>query len=236
MELVLVAVATCAQSTLIDVLAKMRQPLDGLHVSAWGTRAHTVPRIWDGVEVVYVVRSEGSPERLQHAAALAERTCSAAAMVAKAANLRTTLIQVKQVEPAVTRPLRQRILRPHQSLEELVVPGEEGDESAWFGALRGDLLIGSAGIFPEQSPDIDVPGSWRLRAMATDEEARGMGVGNMLLDSCLSHAKGRDARLVWCSARTPVLGFYEARGFVAVSDEYEPDGLGPHVRMALRLS
>ncbi len=232
MELLLVSLVTCAQSTLIDVIEKMRQPLEALHVSAWGTRAEKVPRIWNRVQLVFVVRSGGAPDRLERAVELAERSCSAAAMVSKAAILTSVLIQVARVDAVLTRPLRQRILRPHQSLEELVVPGEDGLEAAWFAAMLGDEVVGTAGIFPEPSPDLDTAPAWRLRAMATDEGVRGMGVGEMLLDACLNHAEAHGAKLVWCSARTPVRAFYEDRGFEAVSGAYEPEGLGPHVRMA----
>ena len=232
MELMLVSLAACAQSTLIDVVEKMRQPIEALHVSAWGSRAEKVPRIWNRVQLVFVVRSGGAPDRLERAVELAERSCAAAAMVAKAAVLTSMLIQVARVDAALTRPLRQRILRPHQTIEELMVPGEEGIEAAWFAAMLGDEVVGTAGVFPEPSPDLETAPAWRLRAMATDEGIRGMGVGEMLLDACLTHAEAHGAALVWCSARTPVRGFYEDRGFVSVSDEYEPEGLGPHIRMA----
>ncbi len=232
MELMLVSLTTCSQSTLIDVIEKMRQPLEGLRVATRGQRAPKVPRIWEKVELTFLVHSDGAPDRLQRAVELAEKTCSAAAMVMKAAELESVLIQVARVDAAITRPLRRRILRPHQTLEELVVPGEDGPEAAWFAAIRGEDVVGTSGVFPEELAGDSRAPAWRLRAMATDESIRGLGVGEMLLDVSVDHARSHGAKLVWCSARTPVQAFYEERGFEVVSDVYEPENLGPHVRMA----
>jgi GNAT superfamily N-acetyltransferase len=139
---------------------------------------------------------------------------------------------IRRVDPVVTRPVRQLILRPHQTLEELIVPGEDDDEAGWFaaydGAAEGEVVIGTAGVFPEDRPGTG-PGGWRLRAMAATTP--GQGVGSSLLEACLVHARRRGGRYLWCSARTPAAGFYHRHGFVTVSDIYEPPGLGPHVTM-----
>jgi predicted GNAT family N-acyltransferase len=136
---------------------------------------------------------------------------------------------IRRVDPIVTRPVRQLVLRPHQTLEELIVPGEDDVDAGWFAAYDGgDLVIGTAGVFPEDRPDSG-PGGWRLRAMAATRP--GEGVGSALLDACLDHARRRGGRYLWCSARMPAAGFYLRHGFVTVSDVYEPPGLGPHVTM-----
>jgi predicted GNAT family N-acyltransferase len=128
--------------------------------------------------------------------------------------------------------VRRQVLRPHQTLEELIVPGEDDPEAGWFAAFHtrvvGDVVIGTAGVFPEDRPETG-PGGWRLRAMAATTP--GAGVGTALLEACLAHAGERGGRYLWCSARVPAMGFYIRRGFVTVSDAYEPPGLGPHVTM-----
>jgi GNAT superfamily N-acetyltransferase len=139
---------------------------------------------------------------------------------------------IRRVDPVLTRPVRRQVLRPHQTLEELIVPGEDDPEAGWFAAydtqVAGDVVIGTAGVFPEDRPETG-PGGWRLRAMAATTP--GAGVGTALLEACLAHAGERGGRYLWCSARVPAMGFYIRHGFVTVSDAYEPPGLGPHVTM-----
>lgn len=135
---------------------------------------------------------------------------------------------IEQVDPAITRPLRQRLLRREQTLDELIVPGEDDPEGGWFAAFDGDEVVGTAGVFPEDRPGAR-PGGWRLRAMSALRQRE--GTGSALLDACIEHAVAGGGSYLWCSARVPARGFYERHGFVTVTDVYEPYGLGPHVDM-----
>ena len=139
---------------------------------------------------------------------------------------------IRRVDPVLTRPVRRQVLRPHQTLEELIVPGEDDPEAGWFAAFHtrvaGDVVIGTAGVFPEDRPETG-PGGWRLRAMAVTTP--GVGVGTALLGACLAHAGQRGGVYLWASARMPAAGVYLRHWFVTVSDVYEPPGLGPHVTM-----
>ena len=231
MELMLVSLATCAHSTILDVLEKMRQPVDDVRVQVESERAEKVPRVWTEVILRYLVRGNAVPDRVTRAVEVTAKTCSASAMLAKATTVTEDLVHIRPVPAEETRPLRQKILRPHQSLEELVVDGESSPDAGWYAAVRDDTVVGTAGVFPESPPDSDVVGAWRVRAMAIEEELRGMGIGDMLLDAVLDHVRRAGGRHVWCSARTPAEGFYERAGFRQVGDVYEPPGLGPHVRM-----
>lgn len=144
-------------------------------------------------------------------------------------------VEIRRVDPASTRPLRRRVLRPHQHLDELAADeGREG--SAWFAALAGDEIVATAGVMPEPAPDHpDDPGGWRLRGMATDPDWRGRGLGARLVEAAVTHVIERGGSYVWCSARTPARAFYERHGFVATSEVYEKSPLGPHLRMERRL-
>lgn len=135
---------------------------------------------------------------------------------------------IERVDPVVTRPLRQRLLRPEQTLDELIVPGEHDPRAGWFAAFDGDEVVGTAGVFPEERPGAGA-GGWRLRAMSALRQ--GEGTGSALLEACVEHAVAGGGSYLWCSARVPAEGFYERHGFVTVTDVYEPYGLGPHVDM-----
>lgn len=123
-----------------------------------------------------------------------------------------------------TRALRQAILRPHQSLDELAAH-EPGDGYA-AGAFDGGSLVAVGFIGPDGDP-----GAWRVRGMATVPEARGRGAGTAVLDALVTHARDQGATRIWCNARTPARSLYERAGFAVTSDEFEIPHIGPHIVM-----
>jgi predicted GNAT family N-acyltransferase len=148
--------------------------------------------------------------------------------------------RVERVAPEVVRPLRQRVLRPHQTVAEQVYDGDDAPGAAHFAAYddAGDV-VGIASITPEAhpGPDGDPSRDFRVRGMATDpERGRSTGAGGALLRAALDHAREHGGTRVWCNARTPARGFYERYGFVAEGDEFELPDIGPHYVMSRALS
>lgn len=236
MELMLVSLATCSGVTLADILPRMRQQPDEMEVRVAGERAPEPPRVWTRIHVTYRARGDLADDRIRRAVdLLEEKYCSASVMLSRIADLTGSIEVVRRVEAAETRELRQRVLRPHQTLDELRVEGEDDPRAGWFGAVKDGTIVGTAGVFPEESPDLPGRPAWRLRAMATDESVRGTGLGSWLLRACLDHVRRHDGDLVWASVRTPAAGVYQRHGFEAVSDEWEEPDIGPHVRMQARL-
>ncbi|MGH9298988.1 MAG: GNAT family N-acetyltransferase [Acidimicrobiales bacterium] len=147
-------------------------------------------------------------------------------------------IDVGPVEPSRTLELRQRVLRPHQSLEEMSLPGAGHPDAGIIGATDRETgeVVGTASVTPEAPPDglaRVLPGGarWRLRSMATSEPLRGAGVGSAVLAAALGHVADRGGGVVWCNARVRARAFYERAGFVAFGETWlEPD-IGPHVMM-----
>jgi GNAT superfamily N-acetyltransferase len=123
--------------------------------------------------------------------------------------------------------LRQAVLRPHLTLEEMI--DSEPPSAYAVGAFDDRGLVGVGLIGPEGSP-----GAWRVRGMATAPEARGRGAGSAVLGALLDHAWAGGAREVWASVRTPARGLYERAGFYADSEVYDVPPLGPHIVMRLR--
>lgn len=137
-------------------------------------------------------------------------------------------INVRPVALEETRALRQAVLRPHQTIEEL---GEsEPAEAFAVGAFEAEGLVAVGLIGPEGES-----GSWRVRGMATEPTARRRGAGTAVLAVLLEHAREHSARRVWASVRVPARRLYERAGFVATSDVFEPPRIGPHVIMERRL-
>jgi predicted GNAT family N-acyltransferase len=158
-------------------------------------------------------------------------------------------LRVVAVDAAVVRPLRQAVLRPHQTLADQVYPGDAAPGAAHFAAYdQHGALVGVASVVPEAYPGAAGrvggaggaggvgAGDWRIRGMATEPAARGRGAGALLLRACLEHAReAPGARRVWCNARSGVRGFYERSGFVVEGAEFELPEIGPHFLMWLGL-
>lgn len=140
---------------------------------------------------------------------------------------------VARVAPAVTYPLRARVLRSGGPPERAHLAVDELADTAAFAATGPDgAVIGTAIVYPEPcrwAPDR--PGAWRLRGMATDERHRGTGVGAAVLGAVVGHVANEGGALIWCNARVPARRFYERAGFVAHGEEWDDPALGPHVAM-----
>lgn len=137
-----------------------------------------------------------------------------------------TDLEVRALPLADTRALRQQVLRPRQTVEELA--DHEPAGAVAFGAFQGSELVAVGLVGPDGEP-----GDWRVRGMATSPQARGRGAGSAILNALVQHAIAHGATRVWCNARTPALNLYRRAGFVVASDEFEPPDIGPHYRMEL---
>lgn len=125
-----------------------------------------------------------------------------------------------------TRPLRQAVLRPHETVEDMACGEFEGAFAV--GAFDADELVSVGLIAPDGEP-----GGWRIRGMATLAGARGSGAGTAVLDALVQHALAAGAQRIWCNARTPARRFYERAGFRVISGEFALPVIGPHVVMEL---
>ena len=134
---------------------------------------------------------------------------------------------VRPVPLEQTRALRQAVLRPYMTVDEMA--GHEPSGSVAAGAFEGDELV-SVGLVGREGD----PGAWRVRGMATAPHARGRGAGAAVLDALVLHAADQGATSVWCNARVRAIPLYERAGFIVVSDVFEPPDIGPHVRMERR--
>lgn len=137
-------------------------------------------------------------------------------------------VSVRTVPATETRPLRHLVLRPGQSAESTVYPGDDDPDTRHFAAFVDGQLVGIASLYKEAREGADIVPGWRLRGMATSGEARGKGVGRALLAACLEHVAAAGGGEVWCNARAEALGFYAAAGFELLGEEFEIPGIGPH--------
>jgi GNAT superfamily N-acetyltransferase len=149
-------------------------------------------------------------------------------------------IVVEMVDAQVVRPLRHAVLRPGQPAERCIYPGDDDPLSAHaavplkqFGITRDASEMVAVGSVmrcpaPWQPERLD---SWRIRGMATRHDARGRGLGGLVLDALLDHVALHGGGLLWCNARVPAQGLYGRAGFATRGQVFEIPEIGPHIQM-----
>jgi GNAT superfamily N-acetyltransferase len=140
-------------------------------------------------------------------------------------------VEIRPADLAAVRELRHRVLRPHQRPEELVYGADETPDALHLGAFEGERLVAIASITREPPPGTADPSAWRVRGMATLPEARNRGIGSLLLERCLEHARDRGGALVWCNGRVAARAFYERHGFVVARGPFDVPVIGPHLEL-----
>jgi predicted GNAT family N-acyltransferase len=145
----------------------------------------------------------------------------------------TSEIAVRRVPVEVTLLLRQQVLRPHETLDQLRLAGDDDPDTAHFAAFdAGGLVVGTASVRREAPPWSQAEtGAWRLRGMATAESRRGDGIGTEVMHAVVKHVADHGGGLLWCNARLPALSFYQRAGFASRGEAWDEAHIGPHIAM-----
>jgi GNAT superfamily N-acetyltransferase len=138
---------------------------------------------------------------------------------------------VTSVPASATLALRQRVLRPHQRVEDVAFEGDGDPRAAHFAAVDDGAVVGVVSVLP-QPPQWAASGpGWRLRGMAAVPERRREGIGRALAAAVVAHVEHQGGGLLWCNARLTAVPFYVSVGFEARGEPWEEPGIGPHVAM-----
>lgn len=141
--------------------------------------------------------------------------------------------RVGPVPAEATFALRQRVLRPHQSVAEMALASDGDPATLHLGAVdeSGDML-GTLRLEPAACPWYPARAdAWQLRGMATAEHLRGRGIGAELVAAAVRHIAERGGGLLWCNARVRAESFYAQAGFLATDNRWDDPQIGPHVGM-----
>ena len=77
MQLLLVAVGTCTAIDVVDILRKMRQPLEGLSVEVVGEKTEEHPQRYTSIQVVFHLKGDLNEAKVRRAIELSEtKYCS----------------------------------------------------------------------------------------------------------------------------------------------------------------
>ncbi len=145
-------------------------------------------------------------------------------------------VRIAPITALATHELRQSILRPHQTLAEMAYPGDDDSGTIHFGAFDREKLIGIVSLYVEPLPDEPQPTDLRFRGMAVDADRQLGGVGRLLIEACIAHARDAGGRVLWCNARTSAAGFYERLNFAQHGEIFDISAVGPHVVMTRDLN
>lgn len=81
MDFLLVGLGSCTAIDVVDILKKMREPLENLKVIVEGERAPDPPRVYTNVKIKYIAKGKIKKENLERAIQLSqEKYCSASVM------------------------------------------------------------------------------------------------------------------------------------------------------------
>lgn len=127
-------------------------------------------------------------------------------------------------------PLRARILRPHQPIENSQYPEDHFSKTLHLAVLNLEGEVLSCGTFisqahPQFSESLN---PYRLRGMATAREFQKLGLGRRLLASAESLLQQRGCDLIWFNARTSAEGFYTKLSYTAIDKIFDIPGVGDH--------
>ncbi len=142
---------------------------------------------------------------------------------------------IKFIETKDVLALRNHILREGKLKDEdCVFINDDHPETFHLGFFKGEELACVASFHPQEHQDF--PGkAFQLRGMATAENFRGKGIGNMLVNFAIVYLRGRKVNYMWCNARKVAWKFYLGLGFEFISSEFEIEGIGPHKTMYLKI-
>ncbi|KHE70569.1 GNAT family N-acetyltransferase [Halobacillus sp. BBL2006] len=138
-------------------------------------------------------------------------------------------MEIKPIDAEETISLRHQILRSNQPREACQYPKDGEANSFHLGAFHGDTLISIASFYHEKTEKLETEHQYRLRGMATLLEWRGMGAGTLLIKEAEAILKKRNAKVLWCNARTSARGYYDRLHFHQVGEVFDLPPIGPHV-------
>ena len=150
---------------------------------------------------------------------------------------------VRVIPAQATHVLRQRVLRPHQRVDEMVYAGDTDAETVHFGGFAGEELVAIASLYRAPLPPAVAEAGigtlpheqWQFRGMASDESVRGRGFAAAVLDAVFAHARAQGGTLIWCNAREAAVWFYERANMRRVGAWFEIPQIGAHIVMAAPL-
>ncbi|MDR4986250.1 GNAT family N-acetyltransferase [Bacillus cereus] len=138
------------------------------------------------------------------------------------------MITVKNIDGSETYVLRQKILRPSQTLADCKYSSDFEVDTFHLGAFINDELISIASFSKEIYPALPAGSHYRLRGMATLPNFRNKYAGSSLIQKAEQILQERNANVLWCNGRITVADYYKRLGFHEHGEIFEIEPIGLH--------
>lgn len=145
------------------------------------------------------------------------------------------MFQIKSIQVDETYPIRQKVLRPQQSLAACQYKGDEDLSTFHLGVFADGKLISIGSFYREAHPDLREDVQYRLRGMATLEEYRNKKAGSHLIHEAEKLLGQKSANLWWCNARLEAINYYKKLGLKECGALFEIVPIGLHRVMYKKL-
>ena len=124
-------------------------------------------------------------------------------------------ISIEQIRPELTWRLRQQVLYPRQTLQEMEM--DEDSNGYHFGVFRENKLVAVVSLFPNGK-------DFQFRKFAVDSSLQNRGIGSALLQYIADFAINEGAVRLWCNARLTAIPFYLKHDFVQTGEHFSRNG------------
>ena len=125
------------------------------------------------------------------------------------------MASIEQITPELTWPLRQVVMYPDWSVEEVKLVNDF--EGIHFGLFDNNALISVVSTFITEN-------TMQFRKFATLNSEQGKGYGSLLLSHIIQFAKDEGCGRMWCNARCNASAFYAKFGFTETERKFNQDG------------
>ena len=122
---------------------------------------------------------------------------------------------IKEISLEQVLPVRQRVMYPEKSLEELTL--DQDTKGLHIGLFKENQLISVVSVFTEDT-------ELQFRKFATLHEYQGKGYGKQLLQYIINYSISHGINRIWCNARKNAMGFYQQFGFSETEKTFRKDG------------
>lgn len=134
-----------------------------------------------------------------------------------------------------TYAIRHAVLRAGYPPETARFAGDFAVYTFHLGCHVDGALIGVASYARQASKHFFAANQYQLRGMAVLPQARGRGLGQLLLSAAYPRITAAGCRLLWCNARVSALEFYNKQGFCTIGEQFDTPLAGPHYVMYKKL-
>lgn len=132
-------------------------------------------------------------------------------------------MKITDIHSTETHDLRRRVLRADKPEADLRWAGDDDDHTVHLAALDDDGNV--IGV----STWITSGSATQLRGMATEPTLIGQGIGTLLLDAGVVHARSLGSSRIWANARVTAISFYTRYGFEMSGPVFDTEATGlPH--------